>query len=277
MYVLHPLITTPMNLIARFHRWRLAETTYWLQYESQIHHLLLADSQIATLCEVLRDQIENLDIAYRSRDLSELNATYSYRGTRFYDVSDRFTLCRVIADNATGLVQFGGGMLSEIRLTPNVCVANPQSFRLECARVTEVFVPTAERPIFGAGWIADMEEKGILARFGAPRNAVSAISDHPAHQQYADLFAGCAEASINLSSETFHFLAPVDSGADDAPRSEAALPILDLREFGGLVIMRTPTGAAEVCWENGSIVWSEPNLAGAIQRLHSEFAKFDAN
>ena len=263
-----------MHVIARFHRWRLAQTTYWLQYEEQLHQLLVSDPRLAAVKEALRDQIATLHVAYRSPALSELAATYSYRCSTFYGVWDDFTLCHVDAANAQGVVCFGGGMLSQIRLTPTETVRNPKTFRLEGARLTDISIPAVTSPLAASGWIAELEGKGILSRFGAPREAVSAASDHPAHQQYAELFAQCASASFNLDSERFYFLSPVASRPVNSRKIGEWLPVLDLRELGGLAITNARSGAVEVSLlEDGVIVWSEPTLAGALERLHAEFGK----
>jgi hypothetical protein len=267
-----------MSLITRFRRWRLAKTSFWLPSEQQVNRCLLADSRFAAIHDVLVDQIASLFIAYRSWNRTESVATFSYRCDRFYEVSDAFTLCRIEAANAQGAIRFGGGMLAEIRLTTSHPVIDPAAFRLEELHLADVFIPPVTEPLVANGWIAELEKDGLLSRYGVPASASSPSVGQVPQAEYAELFAGCENASINLNSEQFHFLSPRDVVIGANHQDDALLPILDLREFGGLAITRLPTGASEVSFvSDGKKLWSEPTLLRAIRRVHDELGQQSDN
>jgi len=262
-----------VRLLAIIHRWRLANTQYWLPYEEQIHDLLLADPRLNELHGLLRAQIGSLYVAFRSPSVSELSATYSYHTSTFYGVTDRFTLCQIHANNAGGSVQFGGGMLSTIRITPNLMVVNPKAFRFTEASLADVYIPAYVPPPPPTGWVADLEEKGIVIRYGCPTDRTTALADYPAFHQYADLFNQCSDASIQLDSEAFDFHSPPLSVIEDH-KLGSIVPIVDLRELGGLAITRAANDSAAVSYlVDGRIEWTRPDLISALKFLHLQFKK----
>jgi hypothetical protein len=166
-----------MRLLARFHRWRLATTKYWLPYERQLHSVLLADHRLSSIRNILAGQIATLFKAYRSRNTSELTATYSYRCSQFFDVTDEFTLCSIRASNAEGVIRFGGGMLSEIRLRPTIPAVNPIRFQLEGITLDQIYIPHVAASPKPTGWVAELETDGLIRqyklirrRFGSTEN-----------------------------------------------------------------------------------------------------------
>jgi hypothetical protein len=262
-----------MNLLARFHRWRLAKTDYWLPYEEQIHELLTSDSRLAELHDVLQIQIASLYVAYRSCDPNTLSAKYAYTATEFYDVSDEFTLCGIQATNARGSVHFGGGMLSEIRITPVGIVNDPKVFRIADASLVNVTIPKYVPPPPATGWVAELEEKGILIRYGVPKDEAMPGADCPAYQQYNELFNQCDQAAVQLQSETFYFHPPPLRPVEDRKLGDW-MPLLDLRELGGLALTRAEDGCVRVSYMlDGCIEWTEPDLVSAIEFVHARFGK----
>jgi hypothetical protein len=190
----------------------------------------------------------------------------------FYDVTDEFTLCNVRASNAEGVIRFGGGMLSQIRLTPKVAVLNPKSFHLQDVAIDHINVPPVVLPHMATGWVAHLEASGLLRRYGKPRDTVILPTDSPAWRHYLELFAQCADAAFVLNSELFYFRPPADTSIGGGHLNDTWLPILDLRELGGLAITTAKNGGNEVSLvEDGDIVWSERDLVAAIKRLYAEF------
>jgi hypothetical protein len=260
-----------MSLIGYFHRWRLAKTTFWLPCEQQIHQILLADSRFSPVKDVLADQLASLYIAYRSLQQPEWASTFSYCCGRFYDASEVFTLCRIEASNAEGLIIFGGGMLSEIRLRPNRHVLNPATFKLEGLQLNDVFIASATEPLVTTGWIADFERRSLLSRYGRPAYDLPPVLDQAPYEEYAAIFRGCENASINIGAEQFEFLPPCEAAVIAKSQANNWLPILDLRDLGGLAIARLPDGRPQVSYlVDGRQVWSEPSIPRAIERLCHE-------
>lgn len=263
-----------MNVIARFYRWRHRQTKYWLPYELQLHQLLASDRHVEPLRKVLSDQIATLWIADRSQDPTELAATYSYQCSQFYGVTDEFILCEVHAANAYGVICFGGGMLASIRLKPSTAVVNPTKFRLKNPTIMNVRIPSVVDPSGTSGWIADLENDGILRRFGTPGNDLVTPNVSPTHCQYIELFDHCAEAAVLLKSEPFYFLPPASTSPVNDGRIGSWLPVLDLRDFGGLAITIDDNGESVISLLiDGSMEWSESDLVKAIRRVHAELGK----
>ena len=263
-----------MRLLARFHRCRLSETSYWLPYERQLHEVMIHDGRPASIRDILVDQFATLFKAYRSRRVSEVAAIYSYRCSLFYDVTDEFNLCEIRASNAEGVVQFCGGILSQIRLTPKITVPNPNRFRLENLTIDRIHISPVVQPPPGIGWVAMLEADGLIRRHGAPRQSANLPEASLAHRQYGELFAQCAEAVFVFKSESFYFLPPDASFCENGRRASTWIPVLDLRELGGLAITTCDNGDVVVSRVAGSAVaWSEPDLVTAIMRLHTEFGK----
>ena len=96
-------------------------------------------------------------------------------------------------------------MMASIRLRPTDAVVNPAKFQLENPAIKNVRVPSAVDPPKASGWIADLENEGILQRFGSPRAGVPTLEVSPNHPQYMELFEFCADAAVLLKSESFYF------------------------------------------------------------------------
>jgi len=261
-----------MKLLAQFHRVRLAQTRYWLPYEQQICERLLVDDRLADLHPIIENQITHLHIAYRSSDLGELAATYSYDGcVRFWDVCDEFTLCKISASNGTGEVFFGGGMLAQILIRPNDCVNNPKKFHLQEISLNEIVIPTPAPLPPSTSWVAELEQSGVLVRHAGPANQQSEVPDRYLHEQYVELFTQCSAASARINGELFSFLPPGDLSVVEDHEIGLWVPILDLREFGGLGITHC-NKSPKISFVDRTVVWSEENIPSAIKRVRYEMS-----
>ncbi len=232
--------------------------------------MLLGDNRIRALHELLQDQIVHLYTAYRSPKFDELAATYSYQGGRLWDYYEEFNLCNIQSDNAKGIVSFGGGMLAGIRLEPNDIVNNPKNFSLEHPKLTDINVPSIESPPEPEGWVKELESCGLLRRYSVPKDQDSVVDITLLHSQYNELFTMCDTASIVLDNEEFSFISPKGLGLVK-DRIGTWVPILDMRELGGLGIIQGDEGCTISYIVNGDVCWSMPDLHRALIRLDEEY------
>ena len=161
-------------------------------------------------------------------------------------------------------------MLAQIRITPHRVVSNPTRFQLHDISLHDIFIPAPPPPLPpSSGWVAELEECGLLVRHHGPLNQPPQIPHEYLSDTYLDLFAQCSSASVAIDGELFPFLSPPDLTVVEDRRIGKWVPIVDLREFGGLAITHGDKGAA-ISFVDGTILWSVEELPSAIRQLQAE-------
>jgi len=222
---------------------------------------------------LIKYQTDRLAWADREFKIDIFKAIFAYRGiTEFWKNYNVFDLCKIKADNATGLIQFGGGMFGGIHILPNEPVANPAKFELINPQSADIKILYPVKLPKAKGWVKQAENDGYLQRDDAPKDLEALVPLDLLHPQYLELFEQCSAASITVGGECFGFLGPHETEVFHDEAIGDYVPIVDLRDMGGLVSF-VRDGKPVVGWMGGGgseIDWSEPDLQKAIVRLWHE-------
>ena len=256
-----------MKIFSKLNRFRYMRTKFWFDYEKQIIQQLLSEELLKDLHEIIEDQFNHLYEAYRSTDPDIIEADYAFSTDKFWDYNKEFRLCIFKANEATGEVHFGGGMLGGIKVKPynhirdlkKLSLSSITLEKIEIKRIDITNLPKVN------GWVKSLEDSGLLKRLEEPKEIDYSVEEKLLHKDYKKLFQACSSASMIINKEEFYFLEPDEISIVE----NSYIPILDLRDLGGLAV---DIETSKIMYIHDELVWSEKDLAKSIKRLFSQLS-----
>lgn len=229
-----------MSLLSLLTDWKWTKTTYWFPWERTVLCSItphIADNDVRVALESLVDSVFEV---YRGRQ-----GHGYYSSPAFWQegkLPDVDQVLATLAAHANGhevniTVEIGAGMISRIN------IAGQRLPRPDCIVLQNIGVPVVTLPIpkklpVVSGWLKRLCANGLVA----PGNLPLAQEEIERYKKRfpnlpVDYFEFCAQTdggAILPNTEGFAIFGLRDISPSHTPKSRAFIPLVDMRELGGL-------------------------------------------
>lgn len=264
-----------MDLPAFLTPWR--HTRRWFSYERAILTFLADQAGDDAFSAVLRRQLENVFEVRRKLVGDEYETWPAFLG-EIPLFATHETVQTAVIDAACGTgkarvrVLLGGGMVAKIFIGGDG-LPTPPRIALRELQLTQFKLPTAPVLPEAQGWVADLIREGNLKRLYPPlaneRRMMRLMSLPPLPAGYLE-YCEQSEGGVAVpESEQFDILGLEDVSICSLPDGRKFVPLVSMREFGGLAAF---VGETALFLVDGNIAeFYAPTFEEALRKLADEY------
>lgn len=246
-----------MGIQALFTPWR--HTRRWFPYERAILTFLADQAGDDAFSGVLLRQLNSVFEIRRKRVRDEYETWPAFLGEiPLFATHKTVQTAMIEASCGTGKarvrVLLGGGMVAKI-LIGGDGLPKPPGIELRGLRLKQFDLPTAPVLPEAQGWVADLIREGNLKRLDPPlakeRRMMCLMSLPPLPAGYVEYCEQSEGGVVAPESEQFDILGLEDVSICSLPDGRTFVPLVSMREFGGLAAL---AGETAVFLVDGNIV-----------------------